>query len=139
MGRPDNGDTPAAIRLELGTTMNDYVAVFRTIEGMETAREKIRGLSERYGTVPVQDKGKVFNTNLIATLELGFMLECAETIVVSALERKESRGAHFMTEFPQRDDENWLKHIMVSQSADGPQLDYVPVTITQWEPQVRSY
>ncbi|MDE2860817.1 MAG: FAD-binding protein [Chloroflexota bacterium] len=139
LGRQDNGDTPAAIRLELGTTMNDYVAVFRTVEGMQTALEKIRGLNERYGTVPVQDKGKVFNTNLIATLELGFMLECAETIVVSALERKESRGAHFMTEFPQRDDEKWLKHIMVSQSADGPKLDYVPVTITQWEPQVRSY
>ena len=139
LDRQDNGDTPAAIRLELGTTMNDYVAVFRTIEGMQTAREKIRSLSERYETVPVQDKGHVFNTNLIATLELGFMLECAETIVVSALERKESRGAHFMTEFPQRDDENWLKHIMVRQSPDGPQLDYVPVTITQWEPQVRSY
>ncbi len=139
LDRQDNGDTPAAIRLELGTTMNDYVAVFRTIAGMETAREKIQGLNERYGTVPVQDKGRVFNTNLIATLELGFMLECAETIVVSALERKESRGAHFMTEFPQRDDENWLKHIMVRQSPDGPQLEYVPVTITQWEPQVRSY
>ena len=139
LDRQDNGDTPAAIRLELGTAMNDYVAVFRTIEGMQTAREKIRSLSERYETVPVQDKGHVFNTNLIATLELGFMLECAETIVVSALERKESRGAHFMTEFPQRDDENWLKHIMVRQSPDGPQLDYVPVTITQWEPQVRSY
>ncbi len=139
LDRQDNGDTPAAIRLELGTTMNDYVAVFRTIEGMQTAREKIRSLSERYETVSVQDKGHVFNTNLIATLELGFMLECAETIVVSALERKESRGAHFMTEFPQRDDENWLKHIMVRQSPDGPQLDYVPVTITQWEPQVRSY
>ena len=139
LDRQDNGDTPAAIRLELGTAMNDYVAVFRTIEGMQTALEKIRSLSERYETVPVQDKGHVFNTNLIATLELGFMLECAETIVVSALERKESRGAHFMTEFPQRDDENWLKHIMVRQSPDGPQLDYVPVTITQWEPQVRSY
>ena len=139
LDRQDNGDTPAAIRLELGTAMNDYVAVFRTIEGMQTAREKIRSLSERYETVSVQDKGHVFNTNLIATLELGFMLECAETIVVSALERKESRGAHFMTEFPQRDDENWLKHIMVRHSPDGPQLDYVPVTITQWEPQVRSY
>ena len=139
LDRQDNGDTPAAIRLELGTAMNDYVAVFRTIEGMQTALEKIRSLSERYETVSVQDKGHVFNTNLIATLELGFMLECAETIVVSALERKESRGAHFMTEFPQRDDENWLKHIMVRQSPDGPQLDYVPVTITQWEPQVRSY
>ena len=139
LGRQDNGDTPAAIRLDLGTTMNDYVAVFRTTEGMEAAREKIRGLRERFGNVPVQDKGRVFNTNLIFTLELGFMLDCAETIVVSALERKESRGAHFMTEYPQRDDENWLKHITVSQSQEGPQLDYVPVTITQWQPQARTY
>ena len=139
LGRQDNGDTPAAIRLDLGTTMNDYVAVFRTTEGMETALQKIRGLRERYGSVPVQDKGRVFNTNLIFALELGFMLDCAETIVVSALERKESRGAHFMTEFPQRDDENWLKHITVRQSPDGPQLDYVPVTITQWQPQARTY
>ena len=139
LGRQDNGDTPAAIRLDLGTAMNDYVAVFRTTEGMEAAREKIRGLRERFGNVPVQDKGRVFNTNLIFTLELGFMLDCAETIVVSALERKESRGAHFMTEYPQRDDENWLKHITVVQSRDGPQLDYVPVTITQWQPQARTY
>ena len=139
LGRQDNGDTPAAIRLDLGTAMNDYVAVFRTTEGMEAAREKIRGLRERFGNVPVQDKGRVFNTNLIFTLELGFMLDCAETIVVSALERKESRGAHFMTEYPQRDDENWLKHITVVQSQEGPQLDYVPVTITQWQPQARTY
>ena len=139
LGRADNGDTPAAIRLELGTTMNDYVAVFRTVEGMQTALEKVRSLRGRFGSVPVQDKGRVFNTNLIFTLELGFMIDCAETIVVSALERKESRGAHFMTEYPQRDDENWLKHITVSQSPDGPRLDYLPVTITQWEPQVRSY
>ena len=139
MDRKDNGDTPAKIRLDMGSTMNDYVAVFRTTEGMETAREKLRSLSDRYQRVPVQDKGRVFNTNVIFAIELGFMLDCAETIVVSALERKESRGAHFRLEYPERDDENWLKHISVRHTPDGPRLEYTPVTITQWQPQIRSY
>ena len=139
MARKDNGDTPAKIRLDMGSTMNDYVAVFRTTEGMETAREKLRSLSDRYQRVPVQDKGRVFNTNVIFAIELGFMLDCAETIVVSALERKESRGAHFRLEYPERDDENWLKHISVRHTPDGPRLEYTPVTITQWQPQIRSY
>ena len=139
MARKDNGDTPAKIRLDMGSTMNDYVAVFRTTDGMETAREKLRSLSDRYQRVPVQDKGRVFNTNVIFAIELGFMLDCAETIVVSALERKESRGAHFRLEYPQRDDENWLKHISVRHTPDGPRLEYTPVTITQWQPQIRSY
>ena len=139
MARGDNNDTPAKIRLDLGVTMNDYVAVFRTTEGMEIARNKLQELKQRYQSVPVQDKGRIFNTNIIFALELGFMLDCAESIVVSALERKESRGAHFMPEYPQRDDENWMKHITVQHAQDGPRLDYLPVTITQWEPQVRSY
>ncbi|MDA0988820.1 MAG: FAD-dependent oxidoreductase [Chloroflexi bacterium] len=139
MARGDNGDTPAKIRREMGVTMNDYAAVFRTTEGMGIAREKLRGLKERYQSVPVQDKGRVFNTNILFALELGFMLDCAETIVVSALERKESRGAHYMAEYPQRDDENWMKHISVKNTPGGPTLDYIPVTITQWQPQVRSY
>ena len=139
MAREDNKDTPAKIRNEMGITMNEYVAVFRTIDGMETARKKLQDLKERYQRVPVQDKGRVFNTNIIFAIELGFMLDCAETIVVSALERRESRGAHFMTEYPERDDENWIKHISVQSTPDGPRLDYMPVTITQWQPQVRSY
>ena len=139
MAREDNGDTPAKIRREMGVMMNDYVAVFRTTEGMEIAREKLRELNDRYQSVPVQDKGRIFNTNIIFALELGFMLDCAETIVVSALERKESRGAHFMAEYPERDDENWMKHISIQITPDGPKLGYMPVTITQWQPQIRSY
>ena len=123
----------------MGVTMNDYVAVFRSTEGMEIAREKLRELNDRYQSVPVQDKGRIFNTNIIFALELGFMLDCAETIVVSALDRKESRGAHFMAEYPERDDENWMKHISVQSTSDGPKLGYMPVTITQWQPQIRSY
>ena len=123
----------------MGSTMNEHLSVFRNQQGMETALAKIRELKERYTRVAVPDKGKTFNTNLIFTLELGLMLDCAETIVLGALERKESRGAHTRTDMPDRDDRNWLKHILVKSTPDGPQLEHLPVAITQWQPEVRSY
>jgi len=89
--------------------------------------------------VAVHDKGRVFNTNLIFTLELGFMLDCAETIIAGALERKESRGAHTRTDIPDRDDAQWLKHIVVTKGEETPNIEYAPVTITRWPTQVRSY
>ena len=127
------------IRVDMGTTMNDHLAVYRNQAGMESALDTIRQLRERYQSVYVPDKGKTWNTNLVFTLELGFMLDCAEAITLSAIERKESRGAHTREDFPERDDENWLRHILVRQTEDGPALDYQSVVITQWEPQVRSY
>ncbi|MCY4652613.1 MAG: FAD-binding protein [Dehalococcoidia bacterium] len=127
------------IRVDMGTTMNDHLAVYRNQVGMESALDTIRQLRERYQSVYVPDKGKTWNTNLVFTLELGFMLDCAEAITLSAIERKESRGAHTREDFPERDDENWLRHILVRQTEDGPALDYQSVVITQWEPQVRSY
>ena len=139
LSRPDNNDTPAKIRLDMGVTMNEHAAVFRTTEGLQVAQEKIALLKERYKSVPVQDKGSIFNTNLIFALELGFMHDCAETIVIGAKERKESRGAHTMLDYPDRDDENWLKHIRITSTDKGPKVDYIPVKITQWEPQIRSY
>ena len=114
------------IRLDLGQTMNENLAVFRDQQGMEASLAAVRELKERFTRVSVPDKGKTFNTNLIFTLELGFMLDCAETIALSALERKESRGAHTRTDMPDRDDENWLRHILVGQSSDGPQIDFAP-------------
>jgi succinate dehydrogenase / fumarate reductase flavoprotein subunit len=133
------GEMFGALRLEMGKAMNEHMAVFRDQEGMETALAKVRELKERYTRVAVQDKGKTFNTNLVFTLELAFMLDCAEAISLSALERRESRGAHTRTDMPSRDDANWLKHILVRHTPDGPQLDYQPVTITQWQPQERRY
>jgi succinate dehydrogenase / fumarate reductase flavoprotein subunit len=123
----------------MGTTMNEHAAVFRTTEGLKLAQDKITLLKDRYKSVPVQDKGSIFNTNLISTLELGFMLDCAETIIVGAMERKESRGAHTMLDYPNRDDENWLKHIRITSTDNGPKVDYIPVKITQWQPEIRSY
>ena len=139
MENPKSDDMFGQIRVDMGTTMNDHLAVYRHQDGMESALDTIRQLRERYQSVYVPDKGKTWNTNLVFTLELGFMLDCAEAITLSAIERKESRGAHTREDFPDRDDENWLRHILVRQTEDGPALDYQSVVITQWEPQVRSY
>ena len=139
MSRESNGDTAAKIRLEMGQAMNEHVAVFRNESGMQTALETIVKLKQRYRELPVQDKGQVFNTNLLFTLELGFMLDAAEVICVSALARKESRGAHYRKDMPERDDENWLKHTLASITTEGPEIGYSPVKITRWQPQARSY
>ena len=106
---------------------------------MEQARIKLGELRERFANVYVADKGKTFNTNLVFTLELGFMLDCAEAVVFSALERKESRGAHFRTDMGDRDDESWLKHVLVTRGEEAPSIEYLPVVITQWQPEARKY
>ena len=139
MENPKSDDMFGQIRVDMGAAMNDHLAVYRNQAGMESALDTIRQLRERYQSVYVPDKGKTWNTNLVFTLELGFMLDCAEAITLSAIERKESRGAHTREDFPERDDENWLRHILVKQTEDGPALDYQSVAITHWEPQVRSY
>ena len=135
----NGGDMFGQIRQDMGSSMNENLAVYRNQSGMETALDTVRQLRERYRSVYVQDKGRTWNTNLVFTLELGLMLDCAEAITLSAIERKESRGAHTREDFPERDDENWLKHILVQQTEDGPALSELPIVITQWEPQVRSY
>jgi len=137
--RPRNSETAAKLRLEMGQTMHTYVGVFRTEEGLRQAADKIRELRDRFKKVAVQNKGRVFNTDLLAVFELGFMLDCAEAIVAGALARQESRGAHYRLDFPKRDDGEWLKHTLVSSTPDGPRPDYLPVTITRWQPERRTY
>jgi len=137
--RDGGGRRISELKLELGRAMNENVAVFRDQEGLEKALATVRRLREEAEVAPLDDRGTVFNQDLIGALELSFMLDVAETIVCSALERTESRGAHFRTDFPDRDDERWLKHITVERSADGPKLGDAPVTITQWQPEVRTY
>ena len=128
------------IRLDMGTAMKEHFGVFRDEDGMQEGIKKLESVKKRAETVYVADKTSTFNTNLLFTLELGFMLECAESIAVSAADRTESRGAHTRTDMPDRDDENWLKHIMVSKSPDGGhELKYKDVVITDWEPVVRQY
>ncbi len=138
--RKDNKDSVAAIRLEMGTMMNEHLAVYRDQKGMETALAKIQSLRERWKEVPVRNKGRIFNTTLINAMELGFMLDCAETIIVGALFRKESRGAHVRLDFPERDDENWLKHTLTYQQPGAdPKIETLAVRMTQWEPKPRIY
>ena len=114
MRRDSNGTRIGAIKHELGETMNQYVAVFRDAEGLATAQEKIQELKEQAATAGIDDRGAVFNQDVIAAIELGYMLDVAETVVVGAIERKESRGAQFRTDFGERNDEEWLKHIDIS-------------------------
>ncbi len=137
-----DGELFGPVRTELGRTMDRHLAVYRDQAGMEKARTALVELRKRYEGVVVHDKGRVFNTNLIFTLELGFMLDCAETIITGAMERKESRGAHTRTDITDRDDAEWLKHIVLTKGTDDqgtPNIEYVPVTITQWKPQERKY
>ena len=115
------------------------VAVFRDEDGLNTALEVVRRLKDEATNVAVDDKGTVFNQDVLGALELQFMLDNAEAIVISAIERKESRGAQYRTDFPERNDEEWLKHIDLQLGDDGPEISYSEVTITQWEPQERTY
>ena len=120
--------------------MNQYVAVFRDADGLMKAHEIVRRLKEEAPNATIDDRGTVFNQDVIGAIELGYMLDVAEAIVVAAQERKESRGAQFRTDFPERNDEEWLKHIDISlNGGDAPEVSYSPVTITKWQPQERTY
>jgi succinate dehydrogenase / fumarate reductase, flavoprotein subunit len=127
------------IKADLGETMNKHVAVFRDEEGLGTALQTVRRLREESTVAHIDDRGTVFNQDVLGAIELSFMLDCAEAIVVGALKRRESRGAQFRTDFPERNDEEFLKHIDLTRSEDGPQPSFSEVTITQWQPEVRTY
>ena len=129
----------ASLRQELQETMTECCAVYRDRTSLHAGLEKIRALKDRYGDVMVEDPGKRFNTALLEALELESVLNLAEVILVSALAREESRGAHFREDFPERDDELWLKHTLVTKGVEGPQLSYKPVSVTRFEPKPRVY
>ena len=132
----------AAVRNYMATEMTKGIGVFRDQASMEGAKAAIRNVSERVPKIAIQNKGKVFNTDLIFTLEMEFMADVARGIVHSALTRKESRGAHFRTDITERDDENWLKHTLAyhdPDNEDGVRVETSPVTITKWEPVKRVY
>jgi succinate dehydrogenase / fumarate reductase flavoprotein subunit len=137
--REHGGRRVSELKDELGTAMDQYCAVFRDEAGLNTCMEIVQRLKEEEKTAWIDDRGTVFNQDVLGAIELGYMLDCAETIVLGALERKESRGAQFRTDFPERNDEEWLKHITISKEGDEPEIAYSEVTITQWEPEVRTY
>ncbi|MDX6508692.1 MAG: succinate dehydrogenase / fumarate reductase, flavoprotein subunit [Gaiellaceae bacterium] len=136
----NDGERPWRIRDELARTMHENFGVFRREEQMERQGEIVAGLRERYERVVVEDKGDLFNSDLTQTLELEFLLELAECMVVCGIARKESRGAHARPDdYPDRDDESFMKHTMVSWENSAPRLDWKPVTVTKWQPQERTY
>jgi succinate dehydrogenase / fumarate reductase, flavoprotein subunit len=128
------------IKEELGVEMNRNVAVFRDETGLRHTHEIVRRLKEEAKSAYIDDRGTVFNQDVLGAIELSYMLDCAEATVVAAIERKESRGAQFRTDYPERNDEVWLKHIDIGRNGDDvPEVSYSPVTITQWQPEERKY
>ena len=140
MGNGSGGsDTIGSVRGELASTMHQQVGLFRDGSGLQQALEKVTKLKTRYATLSLSNTDGAYNPSLSSLVELGNMLDVAQVIVTSALAREESRGAHFRTDFPQRDDTNWLQHTIASGGPDGPTLAYKPVLVTQWQPDRRAY
>jgi succinate dehydrogenase / fumarate reductase, flavoprotein subunit len=140
IGRDGGGRRISEIKDELGEVMNQKCAVFRDEAGLTDALAIVRRLKEQASEAAIDDRGTIFNQDVLGAIELGYMLDVAECIVIAALERKESRGAQFRLDYPQRNDDEWLKHINLSpDGAGGPQISYSPVTMTRWEPQERTY
>jgi succinate dehydrogenase / fumarate reductase flavoprotein subunit len=136
----DRSVNPADIRAELQDAMFDKAFVVRNQEGLSEMEDVLADLHDRYSRVGVQDKGSVYNTDLMEAVELGFLLDCAETLVASAGARTESRGAHFREDHPLRDDANWLKHSLAYRKDDRTiDLEYKPVKMGPYIPMERKY
>jgi succinate dehydrogenase / fumarate reductase flavoprotein subunit len=141
LDRP-KGERVATIRDDMARGMTKGIGVFRDQASMEGALENLKNVKSRMGGFSIENKGKVFNTDLMFGLELEFMIDCAEAVVAGAMTRKESRGAHFRTDITERDDENWLKHTLMYQddeAENGVRVELSDVKITQWEPVKRVY
>ncbi|RSD22098.1 succinate dehydrogenase flavoprotein subunit [Amycolatopsis eburnea] len=140
----EHGDERVAdIRKEMQQTMDSHASVYRTEDTLKQALTDVQALKERYQRITVSDKGKRYNTDLLEAVELGFLLELAEVLVVGALARKESRGGHAREDYPNRDDTNFMRHTMAYKQGTGLssdiRLDYKPVTFTRYEPMERKY
>lgn len=139
-GRQERGpDRVADIRVEMQETMEAGAGIYRDAQSMQTAASKLAELRERFSRAVIDDHSRTFNTDLTTSLELAGMLDVAECIVASALRREESRGAHQRTDFPKRDDAQYLAHSVVHLDGDVPRVTYQPVTITRWPPAERVY
>ena len=130
----------AALRTEMQQAMESGAGIYREGKGIQAAADKIQELKQRFQNVGLDDHSRTFNTELTACLELSNMLDLADSITQSALQRKESRGAHQRTDYPDRNDNEFLSHSLAHRNADGPpNIEYLPVTITRWKPAERVY
>ena len=132
-------DTIGSLRGELAATMHQKVGIYRNEDGLREAVAKVSELKERYSRVGIPNGGGPYNPSVTMFLELGYMLDVAEVTVACALARQESRGSHFRTDFPERDDANWLQHTVASYTEHGAVLSYKPVVVTQWQLQRRAH
>ncbi len=137
----NGGETQEAVRRELRDQMMDRAGVVRTGEGLAEMLEKITELKERYAALRLMDNARIFNTEAMEVIELGYLIDCAEATVAGALARKESRGAHYREDYPNRDDANFLQHTLAYRTEKPGQVDlrYKPVVITQFQPKERKY
>jgi fumarate reductase flavoprotein subunit len=139
LSRREDGERLAAIRDALQHTMESGCGVYRTSESLRRTCEEVETLRERFKNVRLDDQSRVFNTELFNALELGFMIDVAETTSQAALNREESRGAHARRDFPARDDARYLAHSLAYKTDGPPRIEYLPARITRWQPQERTY
>ncbi|MGA9839078.1 MAG: FAD-binding protein [Thermoplasmata archaeon] len=134
-----DGEDPSTLRTEMQQVMEQYVGIYRNEADLLEGVQRVRAVKARFENVHVVDQSKVYNLNLTDALETGHLLDLAEAIVVGAYARTESRGAHFRTDYPKRDDARWMRHTLALKTLQGPSLSYSPVTFTRWEPKERVY
>ena len=134
-----DGEDPSQLRSEMQQTMERYAGIYRNEADLLEGLQRIRALRARFERVRVVDASHVYNLNLTDAVEVGHMLELAETIFVGAYARTESRGAHYRTDYPKRDDAKWMRHTLAAKGPEGPRLSYAPVAYTRWEPKERVY
>ncbi|SRR5579883_2648665 len=135
-----SGEKPAPIRTELQQIMMDECGIFRDAKGLQKAANRIEKLRQQYKNVVIDDKGLQFNTDLLEAIELGNLLDTAKVVVACALNRNESRGGHSREDFPERDDQNWMKHTFAWNNGEAaPKIDYRPVSVTKYKPKKRVY
>jgi fumarate reductase flavoprotein subunit len=138
--KSDGSERPVTLRKEMHESMEDGVGIYREASSIQATCEKIAELRDRYADVQLEDRSNVYNTDLFSVLELGNLLDVAQTLAVGALARTESRGAHQRLDHPERDDENFLQHTLAHYSGkDAPRIEYEPVVITRSQPAKRVY
>jgi fumarate reductase flavoprotein subunit len=138
--RSDGHERIATIRDDMQKAMEESAGIYRTGDSLQRGVEALRALRERFADIAIEDRSHTFNTERTTALELSFMLDVADAIVNSALQRQESRGAHQRIDFPARDDQRFLAHSLIHRKPDGSsRIEYLPVTLTRWPPAERVY